>query len=151
MSASSDIYHFRKSQRVAHLPSYSSQGIITIKPRQSLTWMFVSRVSMEDKPSGKMKGVWWRPAESFCPAGYVTLSQPDGGFWNTCLSQLSLDVWEAKELLSGGQRDIWISSQLISLTQTLFILLHFCRHILYFSSHQRWFYPTNKMLLCGRV
>lgn len=43
--------------------------MMIIKPQQSLTWMFVSRVSMEDKPSGKMKGVWWRPAGIFCPAG----------------------------------------------------------------------------------
>lgn len=55
--------------------------------------MFVSRVSMEDKPSGKMKGAWRRPAGSFWPVGWDPRSQlslPDGGLWKACLSQPSL-------------------------------------------------------------
>lgn len=69
MSASSAIYDFRKSQRdcLISLPIHLSSVLIT-KPRQRLTWMFVSRVSMEDKPSGKMNGAWLRPAGSFWPA-----------------------------------------------------------------------------------
>lgn len=79
-------------------PFYSSRNIIAAmirmatKPRQSLTWMLVSSVSIEDKPSGKMKGAWWRPAASLCPAGYGAFSQPSllaGGCWYTCLSPAS--------------------------------------------------------------
>lgn len=46
--------------------------------------MLVSKVSMEDKPSGKMKGAWWRAAVSFWPTGKDSRSQfslTDGGFW----------------------------------------------------------------------